>query len=207
MFSNAPRVHRRGSVRAHADRFIYGKRDSVLGDFERQLKRKGSYAVTSLIVRLNDPNYTEKDVDLFVESFSKVHPLYMNLKQVHIDAPYSAIRGETIANIMNIDSCFNELRLDTWTFHSPCDDQWQGAQLDSLRVTLSDGVAFPYAFPLLLSGLSKHQASLKNLCLINESPHNLTVNKRLLPPRAFADIRGIEVVEDRMLNIIMGLVQ
>jgi hypothetical protein len=193
--SQKPQLRR--SVKTHAHRFIYGHHDSFHGDYCKQLTRKGAYAITSLTVRLDDPKYTEKDVDVFLEEFVDACPLYINLKQLHLDAPYAALKGNTIGNLMQIESCHTELRLDIWTFHSPIDDQWKGHILHKVRVALNDGIAFPHAFPHILTGLAKHQSYLKYVHLKNQSPHRLVISKRLLPQRAFADIHDIEVEDDR----------
>lgn len=196
-------VSQRTLTKTNAYRFIYGKHDSPHGDeFKRQLQRNGSYAVTNLTLRLEDPEYTEHDLDCFIDSFSIVCPLYMNLKHLHIAAPYSVIKGATIENLMQLDSCFNDLHLDAWTFHSPIDDQWKGNQLEKLEITLRDGIAFPYAFPHILNGMSKHQASLKTVHLSNKSPHRLLVNKHLLPSRAYAHVHGIQLEENRIMPFL-----
>ena len=188
-------AHKR-SVKTYAHRFIYGNNDH--GSFKRQLNLKGTYAVTSLIVRLDEPAYTEKDLERFIAEFHRYAPLYMNLTSLHIDAPYSAVKGQQIMDLMQVESCFNDLRIDSWTFHSPLEEQWKGTPLHKIKVNMRDGVAFPFAFTSMLTGLCQHQSSVKHIDLENLSPHPIEVSRKLMPPRAFIHLRGLTMSEDKL---------
>ena len=182
-------------VTANAYRFIYGDRDC----YSQQLKKNGAFAVNSLVLQLNEPAYNEVDVGKFLDAFSKAVPLYMNLKELHIEAPYAALKGNMIRDTMSMDSCFTVLHIRSWTFHSASEDQWKSdnIQLENLQIHLGDGITFPSAFKDILLGLSSHQPGLKQFHLKNGSPHNIVVNRSSIPPRTFIHSDGVVIAEQK----------
>ncbi len=200
MLNRINRKHAARSIKTYAHRFIYGNHD--YGDFRQQLQRKGAYAVTSIVVRLDEPAYTEKDLERFVTEFYRYAPLYMNLKSLHIDAPYSAIKGQMLMELMQVESCFNDLRIDSWTFHSPLEEQWKGVPLQKIKLNMCDGIVFPFAFNNMLTGLCQHQNAIKHIDLVNLSPHSIEVNRKLLPSRAFVNVHGLTMINNINKDIL-----
>jgi hypothetical protein len=172
-------------------------RQNRLENLRASLSRTGAYAITDLVVRLDQPDVLETDFRQAVTQVAETLPRYLNLRSLHIKAPFAALDGQLLSNILSINAPFEELDLDIWAFYSPCSSMWNNVKKKKLRrlcVTLNDGMAFPSSCADLLSGLRQAQnREMDYFNITNATPHPISVPRALLPRARMLVMERIEV--------------
>lgn len=210
MISQKPRMYRlinklpKCLNRAHIKpmctyRFIvYDKQSRCI---RKQLTEPGCYAVTHLIANFGSIVYQERDIEKMMSELEQTNTQFINLRKMAIKSPYAAYDANIIKSILTINGPYNELDMELWTFHSPIHDMWESEkQLVSLSITFNDGIAFPNAMSDILTGLATSQPTLKELQLINNTPHKIVINKNMLPKQAHVYTTRVTIIENTTIT-------
>lgn len=172
-------------------------RQHRLQNLRAYVSMPGAYAITDLVVHIDKPDVLETDFQQVVVQLAATLPRYLNLRSLHIKAPFAALDGELLKNIVSINAPFDELELDIWAFYSPCSTMWDGVKrrrLNKLSLTLNDGMAFPSSCTDMLSGLRQAQDRDMEFCRItNATPHPVSIPRALLPRAQTLVTERIEV--------------